>query len=88
MAKKVILTQTEAAAYPRWPFVVLKRKIMAKRSLQMWLSSDANTIVDAMLEQANTGKSKRRGDKMLTKAELCSQMLDDCLGVEGDEDGK
>jgi len=61
---------------------------MAK-SVQVWLSDEANNIINDFLDKANEGRSTRRGDKFLTKAEHVSDLIDLQLKLtEITEDGK
>jgi len=49
---------------------------MGKRSVIVWLSSEANKIIKEELEKINENKSRRRSDDILTKSEICSQIID------------
>ncbi len=50
---------------------------MSKRSVCVWISSEANKIMVAELEEINEGQSRRRSDDILTKSKRCSQIIDE-----------
>lgn len=50
---------------------------MGKRSVCVWISSEANKIMEVELEKINEGKSRRRSDDIFTKSEKCSQIIDE-----------
>lgn len=54
---------------------------MSRKSVQVWLSDEANDKVNDFLDKANDGKSARRGDKLLTKAEYVSQIIDEYFNI-------
>ena len=54
---------------------------MSKRSVCVWISSKANSMMVAELEEINEGQSRRRSDDILTKAERCSQIINEHYGV-------
>ena len=53
---------------------------MAK-SVQVWLSDEANVSMLKELEILNRGLSNRRGDKIFTKAQKCSEIIDKHYGI-------
>lgn len=54
---------------------------MGKRSVCVWISSEANKIMEEELENINEGKARRRSDKIFTKSERCSQIIDEYYGI-------
>ena len=47
------------------------------KSCEIWISDEANKIIVAELQKINEGKSNRCGDIVLTKAQRCSQVIDE-----------
>ena len=60
---------------------------MGKKSMVVWISEDANKIITEELSKVNEGKSNRRGDIILTKAERCSQIIDEYYEIEKENHG-
>ena len=50
-------------------------------TVQVNISKESNAIITAELDKLNEGKSNRRSDPMVTKAQICSRIIDTALGV-------
>ena len=55
------------------------------KSCEIWISDEANKIIVEELLVINKGCTNRRGDFILTKAELCSRIIDEHYGIKVDE---